>query len=228
MELYDLLFGDQELDALILGMELPPEDALYAARARLWEGQYHDAATLAAGKGEPWSSFIVSAARLKGGLSAQRTLVHVADHPESETRVRLWAFTALRKTGYQPTALQGADVLGFVVEVPMDGSKDVLAAYQDGSIRFLGYANNTVIREPMDDTKGMVEAVLSKAQPLLGVPSAPRSSAPIPVDKVRLTALSAMGLHTIEVPWSELEPPGEYADLFTSAAKLLERATAPG
>ncbi|MGH7294108.1 MAG: hypothetical protein ACRELB_04210, partial [Polyangiaceae bacterium] len=109
MELYDLLFGDQELDALVLDMELPVDTPLYAARARLWEGQYQDAATLAAGKGEPWSSFIVSAARLKGGLSAQRTLVYVADHPDFETRVKLWAFTALRKTGYQPTALQGSD-----------------------------------------------------------------------------------------------------------------------
>ncbi|MGH7295509.1 MAG: hypothetical protein ACRELB_11275, partial [Polyangiaceae bacterium] len=113
-----------------------------------------------------------------------------------------------------------------VVEVPMEGSKDVLAAYADGSIRFLGYADNIVVREPADDTKPLVEDVLSKAQPLLAVPPAPRSQAPIPVDKVRMTALSAMGLHTIEAPWSELEPPGKYADLFTSAAKLLERATA--
>jgi hypothetical protein len=228
MELYDSLFADQELDELVLETDLDPDGPLYAARARLWEGQYQDAATLAAGKGEPWSSFIVSAARLKGGLSAQRTLVYVADNPDFETRVRLWAFTALRKTGYQATALQGADVLGFVVEVPMEGSKDTLAAYADGSIRFVGYKDNIVIREPKDETKPLVEDMLSKAQPLLAVPPAPRSRAPIPVDRVRLTALSAMGLHTIEVPWSDLEPPGKYAELFTSAAKLLERATAPG
>jgi hypothetical protein len=228
MELYDTLFADQDLDELVLEMELDPESPLYAARARLWEGQYQDAATLAAGKGEPWSSFLVSAARLKGGLSAQRTLVYVAEHPDFEARVRLWAFTALRKSGYQPTALQGSDVLGFVVEVPMEGSKDVLATYQDGGIRFLGYTNNIVIREHADDTKPMVDDVLSKAQPMLNVAPAPRSKAPIPPDKVRMTALSAMGLHTIEVPWGELEPPGKYAELFTSAAKLLERATAPG
>lgn len=228
MELYDTLFADQDLDELVLEMELDPNGPLYAARARLWEGQYQDAAGLAAGKGEPWSSFLVSAARIKGGLSAQRTLVYVADHPDFETRARLWAFTALRKTGYQPTALQGADVLGVVVEVPMNGSKDVLAAYADGSIRFLGYANNIVIREPADDTKPLVEDLLSKAQPLLAVPPAPRSKTPVAPDKVRITALSAMGLHTIEVPWSELEPPGKYAELFTSAAKLLERTTKKG
>jgi hypothetical protein len=228
MELYDLLFADQELDALILDMDLTPESTLYAARARLWEGQYQDAATLAAGKGEPWSSFIVSAARLKGGLSAQRTLVYVADNPDFETRTRLWAFTALRKIGVQPTALQGADVHGVVVEVPMEGGKDVLAAYADGSIRFLGHADNVIVREPMDDTKPLVEDALSKAHPLLSVPPAPRTHAPVPEDRVRITALSAMGLHTIEAPWSELEPPGTYADFFASAAKLLERTTAKG
>jgi hypothetical protein len=153
MELYDLLFADQELDELLLETELPADGPLYAARARLWEGQYLDAATLAAGKGEPWSSFIVSAARIKGGLSAQRTLIYVAENPDFETRVHLWAWNALRKTGFSPSALQAIDVLGFVVEVIVDGGRDALAAYQDGGIRFLGHAGNIVIREPSDDTK---------------------------------------------------------------------------
>jgi hypothetical protein len=226
MELYDALFADQELDDLVLEIELKPDGPLYAARARLWEGQYQDAATLAAGKGEPWSSFIVSAARIKGGLSAQRTLAFVADNPDFESRMRLWAFTALRKTGYQPTALQSADVMGLVLEVPMEDSEDALATYADGSSRLLGYAGNIVIREPADDTRSLVDDVLAKAQPLLAVPPAPRSRRPLPADKVRFTALSAMGLHTIDVPWSDVEPPGRYADLFTAAAKLLGRITA--
>lgn len=225
-ELYDLLFADQELDELLIAADFGAEGPLYAARARLWEGQYQDAATLAAGKGEPWSSFIVSAARIKGGMSAQRTLVYVADNPDFETRQRLWAFHALRKSGHTPSALQGADVLGVVLEVPMEGSKDVLAAYADGSIRFLGFANNIIVREPSDDFKPLVDDVLSKAQPMLTVPAAPRTRAPIPEGHVRITALSAMGLHTIDVPWAELEPPGTYADLFTAAAKLLEKTTA--
>ncbi len=163
MELYDLLFADQDLDELVLETELDPDGPLYAARARLWEGQFLDAATLAAGKGEPWSSFIVSLARIRGGLSALRTLIYVAEKPDFETRVHLWAWNALRKSGYSPSALQATDVLGLVVEAIVDGGRDALAAYQDGGIRFLGHADNVVIREPDDDTKPLVDDALSKA-----------------------------------------------------------------
>jgi len=226
MELYDLLFADQDLDELVLETELDPDGALYAARARLWEGQFLDAATLAAGKGEPWSSFIVSLARIRGGLSAQRTLIYVAEKPDFETRVHLWAWNALRKTGFSPTALQASDVLGLVVEVIVDGGRDALAAYQDGGIRFLGHAGNIIIREPSDDTKPLVDDVLSKAQSLMAIPPAPRKKTRVADTNVRMTALSALGLHTVEVPWAEVEPPGKYAELFTAAAKLLAKTTA--
>jgi hypothetical protein len=223
MELYDLLFADQDLDELVLETELDPAGPLYAARARLWEGQYLDAATLAAGKGEPWSSFIVSAARIKGGLSAQRTLIYVAEKPEFETRVHLWAWSALRKTGYSPSALQSTDVLGFVVEVIVDGGRDALAAYQDGSVRFLGHANNIVIREKDDDTKPLVDDLLSKAQPLMTVPPAPRKKTFVADTHVRMTALSALGLHTVEVPWADVEPTGKHGELFAAATKLFAK-----
>ena len=226
MELYELLFADQDLDELLLETSFDPDGPLYAARARLWAGQYVDASTLAAGKGEPWSSFIVSAARMKAGQSAQRTLVYVADG-DFETRARLWAWNALRKANIQPSALQASDALGVVLEVPFSASsQDVLAAYADGSSRFLGHANNMIIRDKSDDFDPLIEDLLSQAQPLLKVPPAPRPRTVVPVGHVRVTALSAMGVHPILIPWSEFDPAGKYADLFKAATALLQKTTA--
>jgi hypothetical protein len=46
------------------------------------------------------------------------------------------------------------------------------------------------------------------------------------VGHVRVTALSAMGVHPILIPWSEFDPAGKYADLFKAATALLQKTTA--
>lgn len=224
-EIYDMLFGDQELDELIVELQAPPDTPLGAARARLWEGKYEEAAALAAGTGEPWSSFIVSEARIRGGLGAKRTLLAIAEDPTFETRARLWAWTALRRIGEKPSAFHAGEVLGFVVEVPMGGRRDVLAAYADGSARFLGFAGQVIAREANGNIDATTDALLVEARVLLKVPAAPRQSAPLPPDRVRMTAISANGTHMVEVPWSEVEPPAKYAAVFTAAAKLLQEVT---
>lgn len=59
----------------------------------------------------------------------------------------MWAWTALRALGERPSAMHEGEVLGVVVEVPVDEGVDVLAAYADGRVRFLGSAGQIVVRE---------------------------------------------------------------------------------
>jgi hypothetical protein len=192
--LYDALFADQDLDDVLLNIELPPDDPLYAARAQLWEGDYRAAGALAAGTVSPWSSFIQSAARMHTGQDAARTLMMVADDPDNETRIRLWAWRALRQIGTQPTPLQLADVLGIAVEVPIGPGSDVLAAYADGRVRYFNHAGSATIREETP-ARPQVQDLLSKAYRLMAVPPAERRKEEVPPDRVRFTALAADGLH---------------------------------
>ena len=62
--------------------------------------------------------------------------------PNLETRIQLWVWSGLREWGEEPEAKSGKEVLGVVVEVPVQGAYDTLAAYQDGSARYLNFSGS--------------------------------------------------------------------------------------
>ncbi|MFO0613579.1 MAG: hypothetical protein U0414_13365 [Polyangiaceae bacterium] len=226
MNLYDMLFADQDLEDILVDAEFPPGSPLDVARARMWEGNYTDAALAAQGAPEPWSCFVQSAARMRAGLGAKHLLLPLAEDAFKESRARLWAWHALRKLGEKPSAVHTGEVLGFILEVPIDGSLDVLAAYADGSARFMGHADQLIVREP-NDPEPPIAKVISEAFALLSVPPKPRDAdadGP-PDDRVRMFALSALGTHMVEVPWSDVEAGGKYAALFGAATQLLKFLT---
>jgi hypothetical protein len=223
MELYDALFADQSLEELILDSDFPPGSPLAVARARMWEGNHAAASAVAAQAGEGfWSSFIVSAARMRAGLGAKRTLLAVAEDPDMESRARLWAYAALRASGEKPSALAASEALGLVAEVPVEHGFDVVAAYVDGRARLLGHADNIVIREPEDGPSAAIFELMGKATVLLDVPAAPRQPPPFAPDRLRFSALSALGVHSVEIGWAETEPPAPYSALFAALLKVFE------
>jgi hypothetical protein len=225
MRTYDLLFADQDLDEVILDSDFPDGSPLGVARARMWEGLHRDASTLA-GQAQQgiYSSLLVSAARQHGGLGAKRTLQTLAEDPQEDTRARLWAFNALRKMGERPSPLYASEPLGFVIEVPVDGAADVMAAYADGRTRMMGHAGNLIIREPEDPPSPSVLDLVGKASALMSIPPAPRE--PIDLGVIRMSALSALGIHKIDLGWKDVDPPSQWADLFQAAVKVLEEITA--
>jgi hypothetical protein len=224
MNIYDALFGDQDLDEVLLDAHFDGGSKLHAARARLWEGNVPAATAELVGAPQPWATFIAARASVQSGQGARPLLQSVANDPTAESRPRLWAWTALRKLGERELP---PDVLGLVIEVPMNGDFDTLAAYQDGSVRFLGHAGQARFLEPEAAPAAAVAALLGHASLLLAVPPSPRvPSAPPPPDLVRLSALSPAGVHATEVPWSDLEPPAPYSHLFAAATALFQDITA--
>jgi len=223
MSVYELLFGDQTIDDVMMDASFPPGGALDAGRSRMWEGQPQEAANLVSGSIEPWASFIVALARQAQGQSPVKQLRSVAENGFLEARPRLWAWTALRKLGEQPAQVHAAEVLGVVAEVPIDGGVDVLSAYADGSVRYLNQAGALFARETSEGPSELVVAVLTEAFPLLSVPPAPRDpEAPPPEPKnVRITALSARGIHRVDLPDSAIAKGGSHQKLFTALTRLL-------
>lgn len=99
----------------------------------------------------PWSSFVEARAHLANGDQdlAMRAWSQVANPIFGfESRHVLQAWHLLRSVGIVPDASIAEEVLGIVAEVAIDGGHDVLAAYVDGSVRFLHHLGAASIFEP--------------------------------------------------------------------------------
>jgi hypothetical protein len=102
-----------------------------------------------------------------------------------ESRVALQAWHFVRRAGHRPPEDLASLVLGAVAEVPVKRSHDVLAAYRDGTARYLNHAGGAVVWEDREDVvvQAAVRDWLAVAQGLARVigtwdqPSVPPLSA---------------------------------------------------
>lgn len=223
----ELLFADQPLDELLMDIEFSPDSKLYLARALLWEGRVEEAEKAAAGD-PPWAPFVVALAKERAGKrdEAVEALLELAEGEDVESRVRLWAWHALRQMGEQPEGARASEVLGVVVEVPMENGFDTLAAYADGRVRYINFAGSVIVVEAEGSADPLVLDLLRRATFLASRPPLPRDPSPPPSDTVRMHALTRRGIHTAEASWAEIERPNEpQADLFNAAGRLLADVT---
>lgn len=151
--------------------------------------------------GEPWDTFT----RARNHLAAGDQDLAIRDWSSIETRsgfgavesrhvLQAWQF--LRSVGIQPDAANAGDVLGVVVEVTVDGAHDVLAAYADGSARYLNHAGGaTILDDVPEAVVPLVANVLAAGQALadrIGPWTEPQLP-DLPVGSMRLTMLTRGG-----------------------------------
>ena len=99
--------------------------------------------------------FLLSSGEILGAVR------HVTGEERDRLRIELLSEEAMRTS-----AIEG-EVLGVVVEVPIDDGHDVLAAYADGSVRYLNHAGSaTVIDAPPPEVAQRAAAVLAAGQAL--------------------------------------------------------------
>ena len=81
-----------------------------------------------------WTSFTIAAKLASEQKTAEaiKMLQQVADDERNESRMRLWAWSALRELGVKPAK---TEVLGFVLESPMGNKTEYLAVYSDKTVR---------------------------------------------------------------------------------------------
>jgi hypothetical protein len=100
-----------------------------------------------AGEADPWDQFaaarkainssdIEAAVAIWSGIAASHGL---------ESRQYLQAWTFLRQAGHSPSVGEAKRALGVVAEMPVKDSHDVLAAYEDGSCRYLNYSGKVAV-----------------------------------------------------------------------------------
>jgi hypothetical protein len=153
--------------------------------------------------GEPWDAFVRARRHLADGdqdlaMREWGSIEALAGFGAVESRHVLQAWTFLRSVGIQPDASIAGQVLGVVVEVTVEEAHDVLAAYADGSVRYLNHAGGaTIVDDPPPAVAARADGLLAAGQALadqIGPWTEPHLP-DLPVGQMRLTMLTRGGPH---------------------------------
>jgi hypothetical protein len=204
----DLLFADQPLEEVLNGMEKRPA-----------EGAANNPFSL-------WASSI--AAFQKGQREdAKKYLKQVLTMPDTDSRIRLWTWKALRELGEQPSPAIAAEVQGVICELHNEAGVGTIAAYSDGRARWIGgQGAMTVWEMPGTDVEinNRIRELLKSAEPLIRTaPATDKHKTPEPeLDHFRVSILTLGGIHTIEVYGPDLNEGHQMAPTFLASVKLLD------
>ncbi len=150
----------------------------------------------------PLQTFADAAALANSGKKeeAKSRLHTILGLPNLETRIQLWVWSALRELGEVPDSKSGKEVLGVVVEMPMRGAYDTLAAYQDGSARYLNYSGAAIFWDEHDvEIKSLCQRLIDSTIP--ESPRAlPRQGTMLPKSGSQVTLLTRSGMYAISEP----------------------------
>src|SRR5512138_3246466 len=193
-----LLFPDWDLESLLLNIDPTREDDFSFVVASIQAGQLVEAEEWLANEIEryPWVLMAAAHVKLKMEEAAEAgRLLRAVTLISNEARLRLWAWHNLRQLGKYPSPDLSRQVLGVVIEVPFaekgqEPRYDVLAAYADGSARYINHQGGMIVWDRLDETiTPLVLSVIREAQPI-GAPQEDRNDDTIPSDQVRLSVLT--------------------------------------
>jgi hypothetical protein len=149
---------------------------------------------------EPWRSFVLAREAI-GQDHKDEAIAHwqrVVEMPGLESRHYAQAWYFLRIAGVQPPTEKAKQLLGVVIEVPMNGGLDLLAAYPERTARYYNYSGAGVVWEHPDDSMDdLIDALLREGQRVvdqIGPWEKSRPPAP-PAGQMRLNFLTPSGLH---------------------------------
>jgi hypothetical protein len=139
---------------------------------------------------------------------AVATLRRILDTPNLEIRIQLWVWSALRELGQTPDPKFANEVLGAVIEFPSGGGYDTLAAYVDGSARYLNFSGSGIFWDAENTKiKAMCQALVDSTI-LVSSHAKPRTSLSLPKGTAQVTMLTRSGLFVIASPPDSVIGPG--------------------
>jgi hypothetical protein len=141
----------------------------------------------------PWQ------ATLFGEPLAVKAVEALANDPTAEGRIRALAYNRLRKEGHSVPPKQ---LLGVIVEVPLDDGLDVLAAFSDGGVRYINQTGKLAVFEGEPSIRPAAAALLKVSEAVvarIGPSDKPRMPPP-KRGNMRLTFLVSDGLYFAEGP----------------------------
>lgn len=155
-------------------------------------------------------------------ISAIETL---ASDISEEGRIRYLAFSRLRELG---KVVPPKTLLGVIVEVPLAGGLDTLAAFSEGGVRYINQSGKLVVIEGISSFVPMVEVLFAHSEVVvarIGPWVKPRLSPP-KQDNVRLTFLVSDGLYFGEGPMAVMQRDAMAGPIIQQATRLLQAVVA--
>jgi hypothetical protein len=179
---------------------------------------------------EPWRSFArVSALTPQDRDAAIRGLEEILAYRGLESRHYLEAWAGLTSFGVRPPEGDAKHLYGVVVDMPVRGGLDTLAAYEDLSARCLNFSGAAVIWEHPDSSlDDPIRALMSAGGELLaqiGRWEGPRP--PLPQGQARISLLTPSGLHFGQADPSLLSRDAMAAPVLRAATTLMQALIAP-
>jgi len=162
---------------------------------------------------EPWATLLSD----DPDLAAVRK---IADDPEEESRTRMLAYNLLRRNKQD---VPGKILLGTIFEVSMTEGHDTLAAFADGSVRYINYTGKiSVVEGKVDILTKEIDGLLAASQTVVNLigPWDKERLPPPRVGNVRMTFLVSDGLYFGEGPMEALQQDKLSAPVVDSATKL--------
>lgn len=181
--------------------------------------------------GEPWQTFVIARAAAEAGRTAEavKHWIAITEMPGLESRHYLQAWHFLRATGVAAPASKAKELLGVVIEVPVEDGLDVLAAYPERNARYYNFTGAAVIWEhPNNSLDAAIDQLLANAARILKIigpwdkprPPAPRAG------NLRINLLSSAGLHFGEGPFNVIASDPLARPTVTAATELMQSLVA--
>ncbi len=182
--------------------------------------------------GEPAAELFEAAraATASGRASAaEESLRLILALPDIETRLRLQAHHFLRELGVSPDPKDALRVLSVVVEVGVPRGREIIAAYEDGTARYLNAGGGGVFWDRPDDSLSEPTAALLAAGVAVVAHIGPwegvRPRVP-PEGYARVAMLTPRGLHFGEGPFQVLAGDPMAGPIVAAAFNLMEALVA--
>jgi len=155
-----------------------------------------------------------------------RVVQAIAQDANEESRVRLLAARWLRAHGH---SVAPSELLGVVVEVPLEQSLDTLAAYVDGRVRYINHTGRLAVFEGAPPEVAQQARVLVASAIGACAKAAARKPASVPREgQVRFTFLTHDGNKVTEGYFSDITRDALAAPVLQEAQKLLDLVVRQG
>jgi hypothetical protein len=184
----------------------------------------------ARGEGPPWSHFAEAHRLIDAGdaRKAVAPLRAVLDAPGLESRHYLQAWHALRRVGVPAPMVQARMVYGIVVEVGMPEGVDILAVYNDHSVRYINFSGAAVILDAPDAEVSKVATKLLHLCQQVVKHTAPWGQPRLPppaAGNARMSFLTAEGIHFGQGPLDELAKDPTAGPVLVAATAIVQLLT---
>ncbi|MEI2695838.1 MAG: hypothetical protein V9E90_12275 [Saprospiraceae bacterium] len=131
-------------------------------------------------------------------------LFNITQDPSLESRTKLLAYYLLRKHGEK---IQTKELLGVVIEVALEEGLDVLAAYHDGTARYINYSEKVILLEDsQEQSNELIQILFEKSNQVINqIGPWNQDRLPYPdTGQVRLSFLVSDGLYFGQGPINQL------------------------